>query len=207
MIDYYILKLPDPSLPEFVSGEKLYIGTEEDMLHIADKMEKSNVYEKTRNGITEYFNGNHGATHNIGYGDIPLLEPALPINEHTSQVDDLSWTHENTWHCKYRMKADSAAITQIVVRRRLNYYRCLRVSFDNLSYESVSKEWTVLSDFFLGHGFILDVTKMADDRFRICNRLFVVEEIHSKRQTAELALSDPSKIDFKPFCDEIFGDG
>ncbi len=207
MTDYYILELWDPALPGFVSGGKYYIGTEEDMRNVAFEMEKADKYEETRNAIFAYLGGDHKATHHIAYQEIPILERATFVSEYKCSIKAPAWTHLNTWGFTYDLKANSALVSQIIVRRRNNYYRCLRVWFDNLKYESVTGKWDKLWDFFLGHGFLLDIAVKPYGNFTINNLLYVVEEIHKDRETAEMALTDPTKIDYKPFCDEIFADG
>lgn len=63
--DYYAICLDDPAVPPFCSFPKQYIGCEEDLLTLADNLDRDGVYPKTAAGIRSYFAGNTGVTHVI----------------------------------------------------------------------------------------------------------------------------------------------
>lgn len=205
--DFYILRLWNPALPGYISGDKIYVGTEGDIRAAVLAMQKDNGYADTQKAVTAFLTGDYTATHNIAYKEIPALEPVHFISDFKCSLGVTQWEHINTWGCPYNIRWESALVSQIVVRQRLKYYRCARIWFNKLEYESVATgKWTRLGDFIMGNSFLLDFIKRPNNSFTLNNILYVVQEEHAIRADAEQAMTCPDRLNFKPFFDEIFGD-
>lgn len=206
---YYIFQLDDPATPGFCSFNKLYVGTEADLMHVANNLEKENHYPETVAALRSYFNGNRDATHRIAYSTMKILTPIDIESEHKISFGEKKWTHINIWGFPYEMKCDSGITHQIVFKHDDKYYRCIRAWLKNLCYESVNGEWHQLTDGFWGNYSILDVSFMPDKKnFTFNNLLYVIEEIYEdevKKAIDDLLLEE--KIEMKGICDEIFADG
>ena len=55
--------LEELALPGFVSGKKIYVGTETELRNVATNVENKEQYLKTAKSIRNYFNGNQSAKH------------------------------------------------------------------------------------------------------------------------------------------------
>ena len=97
-------------------------------------------------------------------------------------------------------------IKRIVVKYDNQYLRCYKITFKNLYTEIVDDEWQRLNHFFLGNHFLLDVQYPTDDDFTITTFLYETEGIYDTLEEAN-AIDKKDNIDFRFFCDEIFGDG
>lgn len=105
------------------------------------------------------------------------------------------------------MRCDSAEVTQILIKYKRQYYRCLRVCFTNLRYESVSGNWDLLGDFYLGPAYMFDVTDTDNEGRKMSNLLFVTEEIYKTLDEADDKMLSEEHLNFKEFCNDVFGDG
>ena len=207
--NYFLLNLDDPAVPGYCSFSKTYLGTQEDLTIVANRLEKEKLYPETVRAIRRYFNGNTASEHNIAYKKQKVLIPTTPISEYKSQVKNRKWTHYNVWGFPYEMKLDSAIISQIIITNNSYHYRYIKAWMRNLCYKSYGGEWTPLKDGFWGNSSILDVTAVPGTTDFILHNLLYVEE---ERYEAELKhaindITDEEKIEFQKICDEIFADG
>ena len=204
---YYVLNLWNYGTPAFVSFDKMYVGTEAEIRTAIESMKKEGKNDETVAAVERYFTGDTTATHNIAYRDIPVLEQCRRVASSTLTLGEYSWEHINVWGFPYYMKCDSADVKQILVEYKGRYYRCVRAWFKNLCYESVSGNWSLLGDFYLGPAYLFDVDdKKGVGRF-MNNLLYIAEEVYVNLNEAEDKLLSEEHLIFKGFCDDIFADG
>ena len=204
---YYVLNLWNYGTPAFVSFDKMYVGTEAEIRTAIESMKREGKNDETVAAVERYFAGDTTATHNIAYRDIPVLEQCRRVASSTLTLGEYSWEHINVWGFPYYMKCDSADVKQILVEYKGRYYRCVRAWFKNLCYESVSGNWSLLGDFYLGPAYLFDVDdKKGVGRF-MNNLLYIAEEVYVNLNEAEDKLLSEEHLIFKGFCDDIFGDG
>lgn len=204
---YYVLNLWDYSTPAFVSFDKMYVGTETEIRTAIESMKQENKNDETVVALERYFAGDTTATHNIAYRDIPVLEQCERVASSTLTLGEYFWEHINVWGFPYYMKCDSAEVKQILVEYKDKYYRCVRVWFKNLRYKSVSENWDLLGDFYLGPAYLFDVKDEPGEGRTMNNLLYVAEEVYANLEEAEDKLLSEEHLIFKGFCDDIFGDG
>lgn len=206
--EYYILHLEEPALPGFVSGEKIYVGTEAELRNVATNMENKEQYLETAKSIHDYFNGNQSAKHSIAYNIQNVLIPINVEAECKTSFNQYQWTHYNIWGFPYEMKCDNTLIHQIVFKYENRFYRCVRAWLKNLQYKSVSGSVNYLKGGFWGNAVILDVaTDSETEDFIFNNLLYVAEEKYDDISAATEDLGIDTKIELKRICDEIFADG
>ena len=113
----------------------------------------------------------------------------------------------NLWGFPYKMKCDSAEISQILVRNNSKYYRCIRPTFTGLRYEAITGQWGPLGDFYLGPSYLFEVIGTSGKVKIMSHLLYTVEETYDSLQDVSEQVFDAGHLNFKPFCDDIFGDG
>ena len=86
----------------------------------------------------------------------------------------------------------------------LSFSKIIRL-FNNLYCENTSGGWEKLNSFFLGNSYLLDIQNNEDGSFTENNILFEVESEHDTLVEAD-DIERSDNINFKFFCDEIFGD-
>lgn len=204
---YYVLNLWNYGTPAFVSFDKMYVGTEAEIRTAIESMKKEEKNNETVAAVERYFAGDTTATHNIAYRDIPVLEQCRRVASSTLTLGEYSWEHINVWGFPYYMKCDSAEIKQILVEYKGRYYRCVRAWFKNLRYESVSGNWNLMGDFYLGPAYLFDVVDKPGEGRTMNNLLYVVEKAYENMDDADDEFLSEEYLDFKGFCDDIFGDG
>ena len=204
---YYILRLWDHAMPGFVSFDKIYVGTEEEIRTAIASMKKSEKGNETVAAVEHYLAGDKTATHNIAYRDIPALEPSTFVCSSKLTLGKKEWEHINTWGFPYVMRCDSAEIKQIIVKYKRKYYRCHRTTFQNLRYESIMGRWSLMGDFYLGPSYLFDVVDEKGKPRKMTNLLYVVEEVYNTLEEADDKILSEEHLNFKTFLDDIFGDG
>ena len=204
---YYVLNLWDYGTPTFVSFDKMYVGTEVEIRTAIEAMKTEGKEAEKVAAVERYFAGDKTTTLNIAYRDIPILEPCTRVASSTLNLGEYSWEHTNVWGFPYFMKCDSVEVKQIIVKYKRKYYRCARAWFKNLCYESVTRKWDLLGDFFLGPDYLFDVLDKPGEGRTMNNLLYVSEEVYAKLEDAEDKLLSEEHLVFKGFCDDIFADG
>lgn len=206
-MEYYILRLWDCATPSFCSFDKIYVGTESDVRKAIASMKRAGVNEETVAAVSHYLSGDKAATHNIAYKDIPALEKCQLIRTSELKIEATEWEHINVWGFPYKMKCDSAEISQILVRSNEKYYRCIRPTFTGLRYEAITGQWGPLGDFYLGPSYLFEVVGTSGKVKIMSHLLYTVEETYDSLQDVSEQAFDAEHLNFKPFCDDIFGDG
>lgn len=204
MEQHYVLKLWEPAAPAFCSFAKPYVGSKHDLLKVAANIKNADPQSETAKAIQEYFGGNHGATHKIAYQEFPILTPVRVLASSKITLPSRAWEHLNVWDCPYKMKFESAEVSQIIVRCDGKYHRCIRAKFTDLCYEGIKGEWRLVSSVLFGNASVIE-TNLDVGPFE--NLLYVQEDVSDTKELLEVALDSPDRIIFDRICDEVFGDG
>jgi len=207
--NYYILQLDDPATPGFCSFNKMYVGTEDTIKLVANKLEEKKYYPETVEAIRSYFSGNHSAVHNVAYRTQKVLVPIKVQSEHKTSFGNKKWTHINIWGFPYEMKCDSAVFHQIAFEYKGQTFRFIRAWLKNLCYNSYDEVWSKLNGGFWGNESVLDVSEVHDTNDFVFNNLLYVEEecYDNGIQAAITDMLNDEKLNLKKICDEIFADG
>ena len=205
--EYYALYLDDPAVPAFCSFSNLYIGKKDDLMKVADNLERNESYLETAKGIRDYFSGNTAVKHSIAYQTIPVLTPVRFIKSSKTILKDFEWNHINTWGFIYRMRADTISVSQILISHDLKFYRCVRAKLEGLCMKGIRNGWTSIGDFLFGHSSIFKITELPDDKRILESLLYVQEDDSDVMWGLEQKINDPTAVILDKICDEIFGDG
>lgn len=204
---YYVLRLWDYATPSFCSCDKMYVGSEHEIRAAIAEMEKYDRESETVKAVKAYLQGDRKAAHNIAFREVPALEECALVHASELILGGKQWNHINTWGFPYVMRCDAAKVSQILVKYNELFYRCIRVWFENLCYESVTGKWNVLGTFFLGPSYMFEVSEEGNDLTKINNLLYVIEESYDNVEEALGKMHSEECLDFRAFCDDIFGDG
>ena len=205
--EYYALYLDDPATPSFCSFSKLYVGTQDALMRVADNLKQDGMYEETAEGILTYFSGNHDVTHHIAFSELPVLEPVKVLEKAEMQLEGKSWDHINTWDQPYHMSFSSALISQLLLKEGKTYRRCISASFSELSYLGFKDEWRPVGSLVFGNASVLDIQLRADGHSSVSTILYVTEDLSDSLEEQLRKMNDPDALVFDSICDEIFGDG
>ena len=170
-------------------------------------MESEQTMPETSAAIRAYFAGNHNATHNIAYQEIPILTPVRVLGEAKFYLSAREWEHLNTWDWPYKMRFARAEVSQIVVRYGGNYHRCLKATTTDLCYEGLQGEWKPVGSMIFGNACIFHSAELPDGHIEFGNDLYVQEESSRTKEPLLRKLTDREEVVFDRLCDEIFGDG
>ena len=205
---FYRLCLDDYSAAAITSFDKYYFGTLDMISEFINTLKNNeDTAERFHDLITtheEYLNGNKKITHRVAFQDVPYLVPAKILGQDTSEVQDYSWEHLNTWHWIYDLHCDNAKSEHIWFFCRGEYFRCLKTKFINLQYQNALGKYMPISSMW-GHPGIL-----KNEGTHLENRLYVVEKIFkNKTETIEdiTAFKQTKDIHFSQILNDIFGDG
>lgn len=205
---FYRLCLDDYSAAAITSFDKYYFGTLDMISKFINTLKNDeNTAERFHDLITtheEYLNGNKKITHRIAFQDVPYLIPVKILGQDTSEVQDYSWEHLNTWHWIYDMHCEDAKSEHLWISCKGEYFRCIKTCFANLQYQNTLGKYVPVSSIW-GHPGTLE----NEDAY-LQNRLFVIEKkFANKAATIEdIELFKQTKdINFKQILNDVFGDG
>lgn len=205
---YYAIRLDEYAMVSFCSFTKNYYGTDKDMLRFSKALEKQQQLPELVDAFKQYFDGNKEVEYCAAYNSKPLVMPVVFHQENSLTLTDYSWEHLNIYGFPYNMHADKIEIEQAIIRHENEYLRCARMKFYNLSYENeFSKSGKeLLTGFFLGHPQVYKVDKRNRKNIIIEGRFFVKEETYKTLKEAREHQSE-NNLNFRPFMDDVFGDG
>lgn len=205
---FYELRLDDYATPSFVSFDKPFYGTMEDIQGFVAALEQDEEcrdrHEELISAFHAYENGNHDVKHHAAYQKIPLLIPVNVLERRTTTLQKYEWTHMNIWDCPYDLRCEELQAEQAWIAVHNGYARCLRARFKNLELQSiVNDDWRVFNDGFWGYAHMLEY-----DEPYVYNRLMVTEEaFKTKKLALENARADDPGLLLDEVCDEMFADG
>lgn len=208
MATFYRLLLDDYSTPSFVSFDKSYYGTEEQLASFFHALKEDEQTAKKQEYLLsvydQYAAGNKSVCHNVAYHDEPFLVPAKILRTKQTTLVNHSWEHTNTWGHPYYMKCDKADCTHVLLSCEGKYARCILVEFENLVYQSPIRGWVSPgSTWGFPHQLELNTTGAF-------TRLYVEEKLFDNKADAfrdwEAFNQSPDPV-FKRVLDDLFGDG
>lgn len=131
----YAVFLEDYSCPRYVSTYRAYVGTMDDILKFADRLESlegmAKRYEKLIHGIRHY-EEEPRARHVINGFESYIMVPAEEVYRREFLLKKHRWNHEAHDGTVYPVRADEVWISQIVVQVGDCYMRFSRAYFENL---------------------------------------------------------------------------
>lgn len=206
---FYCLQLLDYGVPPFVSRSKAYYGTLFDIQNFIAALEDDDKsrkdFSETIAAFHKFQSGNLSVTHNVAYQNIPFLHPVEILGTRSLQLINYSWAHTNIWNCVYIMRCDSVDTQHLWISSAKGYYRIVKAYFNNLQHQGFKNNWYTLQDGFWGHPKVLDA-----EGTMLTNRLYVTEKQFESRDAAMENMEqfyNIQDVDFKEFCNDIFGDG
>lgn len=205
---YYAICLDEYAMVSFCSFTKNYYGTEDDMMQFAKALEKNSNMPDLVQSLNEFCAGNKNVQYYAAYNNHRLATPVIFHPENHFILNDYAWEHLNIYGFPYYMHADKIEIEQAIIRYENEFIRCAKMKFINLSYKDEysksGKEF--LTGHFLGHPQVYKVDKQNRKNIIIEGRFFVQEDKYKTLKEAKEHLSIDD-LNFKPFMDDIFGDG
>lgn len=204
---HYVLKLWEPATPAFCSSGKIYVGSKDDLLSVAEAMKGEDGNSETEAAIRNYFAGDHTAVHHIAYQEIPILTPVRVLASSHLVLPEKSWEHMNVWGCPYEMRYASAEIDQIVIKYEGAYHRCVKARLIDLSYKGITDEWVKAGGAIWGNACVLKTERLPTGNTAFKNLLYVQEDSSEEKEPLVEKLCQPESVILDRLCDEIFGDG
>ena len=204
----YQLRLDDCATPSFVSFDKPYYGTLEEIRDFVAALEQDEECREGEESLITAFHayeaGKHGATHYAAYQEIPLLIPVSILTRKTVILREYAWTHMNIWNCPYELRCEELEAGQVWIETEKGCVRCLRAKFKNLELKSVIRnDWRPLNSGFWGYPHMLEYEEPY-----VYNRLLVSEESFNTRELAlKNAHARQPGLCLDEVCDDMFGDG
>lgn len=205
----YILLLDNCSVPAFMSAEKPYIGTINDIDGFINVIKEDDcICEEFKELIPvykKYLDGEKNVTHRVACRDVPFLAPLDIFDLQTKIIDETTSIHKNTWYCDYKIHFDKANTEHIWIFYNEKYYRCIRAKFTNLKYWNQFKSEYVDFDMFWGYPH-----QIERDGDKIYNRMFVIEKSFATKEGMMEDIknfNDNPDVVFTEIINDIFGDG
>ena len=205
---FYQLRLDDCATPGFVSFDKPYYGTLEEIRGFIAALEQDEQCRENHANLIAAFHayesGNHDAKHYAAFQEIPLLIPVDVLMRRVERLHDYAWTHMNIWECPYYLRCRELEAEQVWIETEKCCVRCLRTRFKNLELKSiVGDEWRPLNSGFWGYPHMLEYEEPY-----VYSRLLVSEEaFKTKKLALKNAQANQPGLCLDEVCDEMFGDG
>lgn len=206
---YYRITLQDYAKPAFVTVEKDYYGSLQQIRAFVDALEQDERTQESKAALIQAFHdfegGNVDATHPVCFQETRLLTPVKCIGTKKFSLGPRRWEHLNIWGFPNPLRYESVDVTFYWFSEKGAYCRCMIAQFQNLEMESFAGSWRTLADVTWGHPHIVELEGICT-----FNRLAVIESRFEKHVDL---LKDykhfqlPSEVDFTEFCNDIFGDG
>jgi hypothetical protein len=208
--ELFCLELDDYAVPSFISADKSYFGTLEDIGSLIDALEaddrRRESHARLIQAFKEYVAGNTEVMFNVAYRDVKLLKQVSLIAQENSVVSLNSYEHFNVWDCIYYMRCDKADSSHIWVRFDDRYARCIRTEFYNLQYAVTDEE----KDYEPVDGCMGFPKQTVFEDDRVWNRLYVVEKYFDSEEELRADIdsfkTSPDPV-FTEVFNDIFGDG
>ncbi len=98
---FYQLRLDDCATPSFVSFDKPYYGTLDEIRGFIAALEQDEACRESDAApiaaFHAYESGDHEAKHYAAYQELPLLIPVSVLERKTVTLREYAWTHMNIW--------------------------------------------------------------------------------------------------------------
>lgn len=204
----YQLRLTDCATPSFISFDKPFYGSLEEIRGFIAALEQDEDCRERCEALIaafcSYEAGNHAVTHNVAFRELPLLRPVHVLEQRSITLREYAWTHMNIWECPYYLRCEELEAEQAWIVTANSYVRCVRARFRNLEIKSIARDgWRQLNGGFWGYPHMLEYEEPY-----VYSRLMVAEEaFSSKRLLLKNAHSPRPGLCLDEVCDEMFGDG
>jgi len=206
---YYRIILDDYAKPAFVTFDKSYYGTIQQVRSFVSAMEQDKRTKREHAQLIQAFHefehGNVTATHPVGFRDVQLMIPVKCIGIKQFTLGPRRWDHINIWGFPNPLRYESVDVTFYSISEKDRYSRCLMAQFQNLVIESINSRWHPLAEVTWGHPHIIEWEGTCT-----YNQLAVAES-HFEKHIDLLEdfnrFEIPDAVDFTEFCNDIFGDG
>ena len=206
---YYRIMLNDYAKPAFVTFDKAYYGSLQQVRSFVEALELDERTKESQSSLIqafhEYERGNTEVTHPVCFHEDRLLSPVKCIGTKQFSLGPRQWDHINIWGFPNPLRYESVDVTFYWFSEKDSYCRCLTAQFQNLEMESLNGKWHPLADATWGHPHMVELEDACT-----FNRLAVVEsrfEKHIDLLENFQRFQVPSEVDFTEFCNDIFGDG
>lgn len=206
---YYRLLLDDYSAAAFTTFDKEYYGTIDDVRGLVEYLKADEKRRDSHKGTIEafekYVSGDKKSIHNVAYRDVPILTPIKIICEVEQDIGNMEWEHLNIWQWVCEMKLTSAKVHHYWIKDKRQYRRIMKARIVGLHYKDTVGKWTDPHTMFWGFPGML-----VRDGDTLYNRLACIEKNFDTLEELQADYADYLKepnVEFKRFCDDIFGDG
>lgn len=204
----YALCLDDYSSPSFISSEKPYIGTIEDIINLLNAIKSDEFFHdkfpELFSAFDRFLKGEKNIMHNVALRKVQLLTPVIEIDSTTSYLENTKFEHINTWGFPYEMQFEKAHSEHVWVLYKGKYYRCIRAKIRDLKYKNSIGQYKEID---MAWGFPRQIEFENDITY---SRLYVTEKVFEKQEDVltdiENFKQNPDPI-FTEILNDIFGDG
>ena len=170
--DKYIIKLPDFSVPGFISGAiKEYVGSKEDIDMISRGSENT------------------------------IAKSVFVLAENSYSQRKINMEFINTYGFDHSITADELKASVLYLKTGKRYLRCIKAQIKNMAI-GINKQYYYRPESPMGNPDVIYV-----DGNWFCSRFYTIERVYKDRQECLYDIDHPSKIDFRNFLLDIFGDG
>ena len=208
MESFYKLELTDYALPDFCSGGEYYYGMLDDIKAFVSAMRKvsDSDVDGLEKALTAFLSGKRSVKHPVAYSQKQFLIPVELIDRKVHFLENYEWTHTNIWGFPYYMRLSQGTAHEVVLKDGGNYVRCVKLDAQNLMYNAdfPCDQWMSAGACFWGFPGLLRYEKHGDRTF---SDMFFVESISQNVNECLTEIGQIEKLNFKNFCDSIFGDG
>lgn len=114
----YAIYFTDSAVPSFCSFPRMYVGTLRDIGEVMERLKTNSRsdYPMTLKAWEAYQSGDHSVTHNIAFGEFPLLQPVTLIRSGMISLGAKELDYHNMWDYLVQMRFDAAIVTEIIVK-------------------------------------------------------------------------------------------
>ncbi len=205
---FYKLELTDYALPGFCSGGASYYGTLDGVKDFISAMRKQSDadLDGLEKALNAYLAGEQSVKHSVAYSQEQFLVPVELVESKVQFLENYKWTHTNIWGFPYHMKIAKGTAHEVVLKDGENYVRCVKLDAQKLMHcgEPPCDHWMSIGAGFWGFPGLLRYEKRGDRTF---TDLFFVESVSQNLKECLSEIGQIEKLNFKSFCDSIFGDG
>ena len=202
---YYAITLEDYSVPAYVSSTKEYFGTLDEITAFINSLRHDEYHKGLVEAFDKYCEGDINVKHYVAYNNYQLMHPVSLIATFEHELSETDYDHINIWGCPYYMRFKKAKMKHYWFKLGKDYYRCLKVIFEELQYQSRSGNWFCQEEGYWGHPYMLTFKPP-----HTYNNLAVIEKIFCSveefNQDGE-KFNPEEDYDLTGFFNEIFGNG
>ena len=144
------LYLPDPIAPFYNPNVAFYVGTQEELLAFADRVEdssKASYYEDVIGAVRAYPNDSE-ARYKIAGGEYDAMVPVTEIGRKEFSLSDHTWIHKvpGSNH-QYVMNANYIWVSYVIIKvANHRFVTCCKAQFEGLGMSVPGVGWIALGN-------------------------------------------------------------